>query len=195
MTEAELTVQIIATAHQLGWKCPGCDSPSRPNSKWCSERCRAVFRRDRARGDKPKRFVATGTPLDRWVAHTQLQPDGCWRWTGAHTSAGYGHFNAGNCTFVVAHKWGYETLIGSVPAGLELDHLCRNRECVNPLHLEPVTHAENVRRGAAPNAVRHVTELCGRGHPLPRERLRYPGTGKLWNCEECRRERRREGAA
>lgn len=78
-------------------------------------------------------------------------PDACWLWRGS-TWLGYGRFNLSGARPVkttLAHRFLYELLIGPVPRELSLDHLCRVRNCVNPVHLEPVTHAENVRRGAA----------------------------------------------
>lgn len=73
-------------------------------------------------------------------------PNGCWLWSGAITSTGYGHL-AVNRRWVRAHRWYYEYYVGAIPEGLQLDHLCGVRHCVNPAHLEPVTQTENVRRG------------------------------------------------
>ena len=69
----------------------------------------------------------------------------CWLWTGGKSLEGYGHFSVNNRT-VGAHRFAYEQFHGPIPAGLQLDHLCRNPSCVKPDHLEPVTPAENQRR-------------------------------------------------
>jgi hypothetical protein len=73
----------------------------------------------------------------------------CWPWGRAKDAQGYGGTSADG-TYKGAHCYVYERLIGPIPDGLELDHLCRNPACVNPDHLEPVTHAENMRRGTVP---------------------------------------------
>jgi hypothetical protein len=71
----------------------------------------------------------------------------CWLWTAGKAYWGYGWFGVAHRTPVLAHRYSWELANGPVPEGLELDHLCRVTACVNPAHLEPVTHAENVRRG------------------------------------------------
>ena len=70
----------------------------------------------------------------------------CWVWKRSRQSNGYGHLTVDNQQ-VLAHRFVYEQNIGTIPEGMELDHLCRNPPCVNPDHLEPVSHAENCRRG------------------------------------------------
>ena len=75
------------------------------------------------------------------------RPDGCWQWTAATNGRGYGQIWIAP-KYMVAHRVAYKLFVGPVPEGLDLDHLCRNRGCVNPEHLEPVTRRENVRRGA-----------------------------------------------
>lgn len=97
---------------------------------------------------------------------------GCWLWTAAIQCGGYGAFNGGvthGRRVHVAHRFAYEGLVGAVPEGLELDHLCRVRCCVNPAHLEPVTTAENTRRGVLyENQRRRFASAthCRAGHEL-----------------------------
>lgn len=74
----------------------------------------------------------------------------CWPWTSTLDHLGYGHVTVtGNPVPQMAHRVSFEFYVGPIPMGLELDHLCRNRACINPTHLDPVTHLENVRRGRA----------------------------------------------
>lgn len=94
--------------------------------------------------------------------------NGCWLWT-AGTTRGYGMFSAipdaeGKKHTRVAHRWLWEQVNGPVPAGLELDHLCRVRHCVNPDHLEPVTKRENILRGTGFSARHAAKTHCPRGH-------------------------------
>ncbi|WP_143515960.1 HNH endonuclease signature motif containing protein, partial [Pseudonocardia autotrophica] len=85
--------------------------------------------------------------IERWfVRHIQEDADGCWIWTGSKMGNGYGQVRVQGCSSA-AHRAIYEYLIAPVPAGLDLDHLCRKRACVNPYHLEPVTRSVNLRRG------------------------------------------------
>lgn len=92
----------------------------------------------------------------------------CWLWLATTTHDGYPmiyrHVSDGG--HVYAHRWAYETLVGPIPEGLELDHLCRVRHCVNPAHLEPITHRENIARGT--NRIADVvrTGRCVQGHDL-----------------------------
>ena len=73
--------------------------------------------------------------------------DTCWLWTGYTNKKGYGEFNLSHGKRLFAHRFAYQLLIGPIPKGLVIDHLCRTRNCVNPSHLESVSIVENVRRG------------------------------------------------
>jgi hypothetical protein len=121
-----------------------------------------------------------------------------WFWTGASTVRGYGGCQVPETRkHTPAHKATYEYLIGRVPTGLELDHLCRIPRCVNPYHLEPVTHLENVRRGTGSKVAkaRYAQHLyCPKGHPLYGENLyahvtRRGYTNKM--CRTCQRDNKR----
>ncbi|HZL17755.1 MAG TPA: HNH endonuclease signature motif containing protein [Polyangia bacterium] len=96
-----------------------------------------------------------------------LSPNGmsdCWLWGGYIDTAGYGRFRLNNPRRQIgAHRQAYEMVIGPVPDGLVLDHLCRRTSCVNPAHLEPVTHRTNVLRGVAGDHERTKTH-CPHGH-------------------------------
>jgi hypothetical protein len=125
--------------------------------------------------------------VDRNGLIPESRPDlgPCWIWIGARNGKdGYGSFRVtGQPT--VAHRAGYQLIVGPIPEGLTLDHLCRNRRCVNPQHLEPVPFAVNVARGESPTAVNARKTHCPQGHPydeintMPRRR-----GGR--NCRACR---------
>jgi hypothetical protein len=108
--------------------------------------------------------------------------DDCWEWTAGRDKNGYGQFRSDDGVTTKAHRLLWELLVGSIPEGLELDHLCRNPSCVNPAHLEPVTHAENVARGQA--GAHHARKThCPRGHEYS-ETNTYVRPDRL-NRREC----------
>ena len=88
----------------------------------------------------------------------------CWLWTAGCMRGGYGHFWTG-ATHHGAHRFAYELLVGSIPDRLTLDHLCRNRACVNPHHLEAVSDRTNILRGQGQSARNALKTHCPQGHP------------------------------
>lgn len=115
--------------------------------------------------------------FDRFIEKTRPAENGCIEWTGGLNGAGYGQFyrggrNSANETGKgYAHRYAYEYYVGPIPDGMHLDHLCRNRKCCNPAHLEPVTHRENILRGSAP-AARHARKThCPAGHEYSGDNL------------------------
>lgn len=129
------------------------------------------------------------TPAD-WLFWPRVDqsggPDSCWTWLGPRNDRGYGMSAVGRQPN--AHRVAYTLLVGPVPAGLELDHLCRNRACVNPAHLEPVTHEENMRRARAfwPRPV-----ACPQGHPHDPNDPRAPRARFCRTCARAKAAKRR----
>ncbi len=111
----------------------------------------------------------------------------CWLWTAGTFAQGYGsYWDSGLKRMVNAHRWSWLHLVGPIPRGLVLDHLCRVKLCVCPDHLEPVTQAENIRRGYSPQAMNGRLTTCRRrGHPFD---ARWKDGGR--RCNACRREMR-----
>lgn len=108
---------------------------------------------------------------------------GCWRWTGAVSRHGYGQAELAGVRHN-AHRVAYLLLVGPIPAGYDIDHLCRNRVCVNPAHLEPVTRQVNVRR-AMPFRRDTRTTVCAAGHPRTPETTYDRPDRRGRNCRVC----------
>lgn len=131
-------------------------------------------------------------------SRAQVEPNGCILWTSSLSQDGYGKAVVGYRGRAkpirrYAHRVAYEMWKGDVPEGLELDHLCRNRRCINPDHLEPVNRKENVRRGQLPELMRDPNwrpkrrrvDVCINGHPMSGDNLGFNGK-RRW-CRSCKK--------
>lgn len=147
-----------------------------------------VANRQRILDRKAGQRRAAGVPVRRAIPVAERFWDkvekspGCWTWLSARDRHGYGRIGLTNGRAVLAHRVAYELVIGPIPSGMVLDHLCRNPPCVNPAHLEVVTQAENMRRAAA--AITH----CPRGHAYDEANTyRNPSGDRI--CRTCTRQR------
>ena len=126
---------------------------------------------------------------ERFVQKIRRDPDtGCWMWTGNVACHGYGHFKVKGKQ-KKAHRVAYELFKGKIGKGLDIDHLCSERSCVNPDHLEAVTAKENVRRTVERGHHKQASQThCIRGHPLSGDNLyTYPSGTRM--CRICHREK------
>jgi hypothetical protein len=154
----------------------GCDRPRASRFGLCQMH--------RLRVDRGQPVGPAGSLKDadyRFAVGHEVYPSGCWVWIKARERRGYGLFRHDGKTWL-AHRWAYERLVGPIPEGLTLDHLCQNTSCVNPAHLEPVTRSENTRRARA--GATH----CRRGHEFsPDNTYVYPDGRR--ECRTCCRMR------
>lgn len=127
--------------------------------------------------------------------HKKVNPKtGCWLWTGAMSTGGYGRImlTRPERRLCNVHRISYEIFVGNIPEGLDIDHLCRNRACFNPKHLEPVTRSENCSRGDSGKArgeQQRSRKKCSKGHLFSPENtfVRKRSTGKSYRvCRKCK---------
>jgi hypothetical protein len=133
-------------------------------------------------------------PTRFWNKVQPCPMSGCWLWVATETRGGYGNFRFDG-KMQSAHRVSYRLLVGPIATNMEIDHLCRVRCCVNPVHLECVTHAINVQRSTLPSIsgarMSSKTE-CPRGHPYAGSNLYINPTNGHRSCRECVRESRRK---
>lgn len=156
----------------------------------------------RAGGVLKRRLTSHGNssriPNAIFMSKVREQNDGCWKWVGTLTrtpTGSYGSMSV-NGRSVAAHRMSWQLFRGTIPDGLQIDHLCRNTRCVNPLHLEPVTQRENILRGVGFAAVNARKTHCKRGHEFSPENTITQASGRACRtCVYAARRRRREQAA
>lgn len=127
-----------------------------------------------------------------YMARVTVRPDGCWEWRGKVNNSGYHVADVGDGTgrATTVHRIGYELFVGPIAADLDGDHLCHRRWCVNPHHIEPVTHRENIRRMPGLFGRRARATRCDRGH----DDWQVDRDGRR-RCMTCRREAQKRRAA
>jgi hypothetical protein len=172
----------------------GCEKSSR---RW--QLCEAHAHKQRTYGDP------LGTPIHRTSAErfwSKVDRDGplperqpelgaCWLWLAGCFANGYGAFTFER-RLVKAHRHAYEQLVGPIPGGLVIDHLCRNTGCVNPAHMEPVTNAVNLLRGEGIGARNLAKTHCKHGHEFtPENTYRFGPDNRYRSCRACAREKDR----
>jgi hypothetical protein len=136
-----------------------------------------------------------GSHQERIERNVVVTPAGCWQWQGNLSDRGYGLLTADRRAWR-AHRFAYEVFVGPIPEGLTIDHLCRNRACVNPAHLEPVTHRTNVLRSASSITGANIRKThCPQGHPYDDENTYVVPSTRGRMCIICIRARSRRSAA
>lgn len=133
----------------------------------------------------PQSRLRNAPVIERLMYRTSLTPSGCWEWRGTTNAKGYGNIRRDlDGPIEAVHRVSYEHFTGPIPPGLEIDHLCFKRNCVNPDHLEAVTHAENVRRGRTNQ--NHGKTHCIQGHEFNESNTSINPLGKRV-CKTCAR--------
>lgn len=125
--------------------------------------------------ESPEKFMGKVTPEPT---------SGCWLWVGYTDTQGYARFWNGR-RYERAHRWSFKMFVGAIPKGRVIDHLCRVRSCVNPLHLEAVTNEVNVLRGEGTSAVNKRKTHCIRGHSFAEHGGRQRKGRKCLLCEKA----------
>jgi len=145
--------------------------------RFCSKRCSGLHNRKRA------------APIERFRTSYQVVVNGCWQWSAGLFQTGYGRLYDGERS-IGAHCFSYRHFIGPIAKGLTVDHICRNRACVNPLHLRLLSSGSNVLAGLSPSALNKRKTRCLRGHQFSPANTHLAKDGHR-TCRECSRLRAR----
>jgi hypothetical protein len=192
---ASATARGVATTYLRGDDVPertcsieGCESKHEARG-WCNTHYMRWYRN----GSTEKAQLRD--LLERLMEHVRVEPGGCWLWTGRCDSNGYGRFAigskiAGTFRSASSHRVAYELLVGPIPEGLQIDHLCRQKACVNPGHMEPVPQWVNILRGESFSAVNARKTHCIHGHLFDEANTYVWRGGRI--CRECVRQRGRK---
>lgn len=152
----------------------------------CGDRTSTV-RTEYIRGHRPR----IDPRVRFWSKIDKRGPEECWEWTAALMGNGYALFRVSDHEpKIMAHRYAYQDVVGPIPDGLTIDHLCKNRACCNPAHMEVVTRGENAIRGGGTKAAVAVRKAkadraCPSGHPRTPEHARK-GPDGYWRCRTCR---------
>lgn len=120
----------------------------------------------------------------RFWSKVALRQFGCWDWQ-ACTRGGYGRFSLHGAN-TLAHRFAYQEVHGTIPEGQELDHLCQNKACVNPVHLQAVPHRVNILRGGNFAAIKAAQTHCKRGHEFTTSNTIFRREYRNRECRQCK---------
>jgi HNH endonuclease len=130
--------------------------------------------------------------IERFNKKYYIDNNGCWIWIAYKDKNGYGIFRD-KSSIIRAHRFSYQYYRGKIPKDLELDHvICQNPTCVNPNHLEAVSHKENILRGNSPSALHSKQTHCQNGHALNKDNIYFNKNANSRRCIICRRKNARD---